>query len=303
MNDDAPAGDPSGDTLRVDSWHDFIGQDRMKTRLAVHIAAALNEGRFLDHVLFAGPPGFGKTSLARILGDEMGAAVQTLTMPVKPKALTALLRQTDWGDIVFFDEIHRAPKSQQEDLLPLLEEGYVQLPGGARLEWGGTIIGATTEPDRLIPPLYDRFPIRPAFEDYTPDQMGAIVAGMAAKAGVDLSPEACVALGQATAGTPRNARSFVKAARDLASTGQPVTVDTVLDLCDTDPDGLSRQHLEYLRVIAGNGGTAGLKVMTTLLRLSDSMVRELERVLIRYGYVQLSGSGRELTNKGWAKTR
>lgn len=295
---------PQDDPLRARSWDQFIGQADMRRRLNTHIQAALAERRMLPHVLLAGPPGFGKTTLAQIIGSDLGDRLQFVTMPID---LGPVLRQWQPGGILFLDEIHRATKAQQEDLLPLLEPGsgteaYIQLKTGGRLSVPHiTVIGATTEADKIIPPLYDRFTIKPSFVDYSDEEMGQIVIGMADRMGLDIPDSLAIALGQATGGTPRNAKQLVFAARDLACSGEPATLGNILALSGREADGLTVEHLKYLDLLAQQDGRAALPTMSALLRLHPSTVRELERLLLTRGLVQYSPQGRTLTSLGYAR--
>lgn len=287
------------DVLRPASWDDFVGQDAVKRELAVRIAAANEGGRPLEPLLLTGPPGFGKTSLARIIASEMGLPYESFNMPISRPTLTQFVRQFD--GLVLLDEIHRCPPKQQEELLPLLEFDYLQQPDGSRVYSGFLgIIGATTEPQKIIAPLYDRFVIKPEFDAYTDEQMGTIVAGMASKAGVELETDTAVALGRAAAGTPRNARQLVLAARDLAAVNGAVpSASDVLALCRVDETGLSVQHVRYIETLKALGGKAGVKTLSNLLRLNESVVTDLERLLLTSSYVELTDRGRVLTRRGY----
>src|SRR5688572_22025816 len=125
----------SGDILRASSWDEYVGQERLKRRLDLHVTAANETDRMLEHVLLEGPPGFGKTTIARIVAERTGHEFRELKMPVAPKVLASLLREWD-GGILFLDEIHAGSKREQELLLPLLEEGYLQMPNGRRVYAG-----------------------------------------------------------------------------------------------------------------------------------------------------------------------
>lgn len=293
----------TGDLLRADSWDAFQGQPRLKARLRLHIDAAIKSDRILDHLLLEGPSGYGKTTLATIVADELSCEIEYVQMPIKPKVLAGLIRQFD-GGVLFLDEIHRASRAQQEDLLPLLTEGFVQLDHGRRIYASEylCVIGATTEPQKMITPLRNRFPIRPRFVDYDDQEMGAIVAGMGEKIGLEFTPEDAVALGAACIGVPRVARDLVYAARDLTAMGLDVTVANVLDLCEIDEDGLNADHTAYLRTMNSCGGLGvGLPTIMTLMQLAEPTVREIERVLMKKGLLALEKTGRELTNKGFRK--
>lgn len=288
----------SEDTLRPDTWDDFIGQEPLKAELQVRMAAALELGTALDPVLLHGPAGFGKTSLARIIGEGMFADFESFTMPITTATLTNIVRQFD--GVLLLDEIHRASKKQQEELLPLLEFNYIQDSSGRRIHAGLLmIVGATTERQSLIKPLFDRFLIKPEFDDYSDEDMGSIVRGMAVKAGVELDDETCIQFGRAAAGTPRNARQLVLTARDLTAVNKSTpTAQEVFDLCRVDESGLSVQHVRYIETLSRLGGKAGVKTLGNLLRLNESVVTELERLLLTSGYMELTDRGRVLTRKG-----
>lgn len=291
--------DASGDVLRVDTWDGYIGQDKVKSRLKIHMDAAMRDLRPLDHVLLEAPPGYGKTSLAQIIATEAEQDCMVVKMPLKPKALLSLVRRFT-GGVLVLDEIHRGSRAQQEDLLPLVEEGFVASDNGRQIWIDGytTIIGCTTEPDKVISPLRDRFPIKPRFDSYSDEQMGQIIIGMGAKVGVEFPEAEATILGGACAGTPRQARDLVIAARDLRTTDP----EAILSMCEIDEDGLTRDHMDYLKVIDQCGGIGvGLSTIVTLVRLPDAYVREIERLLIQRDLLSLQKTGRELTNRGFAK--
>jgi len=296
----------AGDPVRATTWNDYIGQPKLKKRLDVHIRAALAENRPLEHVLLTGPPGMGKTTIANIIAARLGDPFHVLSMPMKPAALASFFMEIEEeGGVVFMDEVHRASKSHQEDLLTLLEDGYLSNSSGRRIEapWL-TVIGATTEPENVLPPLYSRFPIVPRVEEYTLDEMERIITGMAAKLKVDLEEEAG-ALARAAGGVPRAARQLVLAARALAITtqqdnGVAPTAAGVLAFCEIDPSGLTQNHLLYIDCLRKLGGKAGLAVIATMMRLHESVVRELERLLIGRELLTYGEKGRELTTKGRA---
>lgn len=286
------------DHLRVEAWDDFVGQAGLKRQLKIHIAAALADNRALEHVFLSGPPGFGKTSIASVIGHELLLPTEVLMMPIDERALIRALEESPWGVFVL-DELHRLSRKQQEMLLPLLEFGYIQTKNGRRYEFPEvTIIGTTTERDKIIAPLLDRFAIKPEFVPYTADEMTEILFGMCAKAGVEVSMTTLEALGPAAAGVPRRARQLVCAARDLIATGEEATPEAILSLLRIEPDGLDVAQLSYLRRIHTNGGAAGLNTLAAMLQLNLESVRDLERPLLDHGFIQYTERGRELTGKG-----
>lgn len=292
------------DTTTLDpiAWGEFVGQQTLKTRLQVHIHAAFQETRPLEHVLLAGPPGFGKTTLARLIAKELTDPIHTLVMPVQRKILIRELARFE-GGVLFLDEIHALSKRDQEILLPVMDTGFVRDERGREYDCGFmTIVAATTEPDKLIAPLHDRFAIRPDFVPYTDEELGLIVELMADRAGVDLDVNMARVLGRAAGGVPRMARQFVYAARDLTHTlHRPATAAEVLDLCSVNPDGLTALHRRYLEVLDDQNGLAGAKTIEMLLRIPTAVITNLERLLLGRGLIEYTPSGRQLTPEGMAK--
>lgn len=309
--------EPSNSALHARTWDEFIGQTTIKQQLDIRIRAAVEQDRMLDHVLLTGPPGFGKTTLSNIIASQLGCrpvelglagdGFLSLTMPVKFTALAHELRIFQ-GGVILLDEIHRCPEGLQNDLLTLLavdpKEGYLQLPNGRRQATAATIIGATTEPEKIIPPLYDRFGFKPFFEDYSDEDMGRIVDGMCHRLGVDeliVPDEMCVELGRASGGVPRFAGTLVRCARDLDAAGETVTLQAVLAMAGVDATGLDRYQIEILRTLDILGGTAGLQTLSSLLRLHPSVITDKERLLLKQGLIERGERGRALTKDGYGR--
>lgn len=282
-------------------WDDYIGQEALKDRLQTHITSALHRVEPLPHVLLVGPPGCGKTTLANLIAQEMREEENfaAFVMPIDPKLFMRVVRDT-FG-IAFFDELHRLPPRRQEDLLTVIEDNYLQTPSGARIENNDlTIIAATTEGDKIIKPLYDRFPIRPVFDPYTDDQMAQIVFNMARREDLRMDEDTAMILGAAAFGVPRRAKSLVVMARDLKiQNGTMPTADEILAAARITVDGLGIEHIRYCEMLQAAGGTAGLDLMRMLLGMPAGAIEALEIDLIRKRMIERTPSGRTLTGQGY----
>lgn len=285
------------DNLRPSNLDGYIGQPRMKARMTIHATAALAEKRPLEHILLTGPPGSGKTTLAAIIAAMVGDPFESLLMPVNDRVFERVVGNHE--GVLFLDEVHRLSKNQQEGVMPLLEFGYFATPTGRKIhtEWL-TVIAATTEPQKLIPPLRMKFPIIPEQEPYTHDDMRRIVLGMARMSNIELSNETATALGMAAAGTPRQARRLVLAARDLMAVGQEPTIEAIFELCGASIDGLTEGHIKYLEALNMLGGSAGLELISSVLQLHEAVCKDMERLLVKLGMVGYGPRGRELLGLG-----
>lgn len=292
------------DIMRPSCFDEYRGQDALKRELRIRIRSAMTEPvRPLDHVLLDAPPGSGKTSIARLIAAELGGEVMELVMPVEKKALHSAIKQAD--SVLILDEIHMLPqKTLQVWLQTLIESNYVMDTAGriTKTPWL-CVIGCTTKREDIIAPLYERFPIKPAWVPYTDEETTEIIRGMGRKIGIELDPEIAHAFGQGSLGL-RAARRLVLAYRDLLEGTDTVpTAQDAFDLCHVESDGLTAHHVRYLQVLDALGGIKGLKVIASLLQLNEAVVTSLERVLYLRGYLTLTDSGREITKKGYARAR
>lgn len=291
----------TGELVRARCWDDYIGQTHLKERLRIHIQAAIADSRELEHILLVAPPGSGKTTLAQLIAAELRDPFHSMMMPVNAKDFINFC--IEWaGGVLLLDEIHAAPKAFQEMLQTAIEDGYLQTASGRRVTVRHiTFIAATTESEKVIAPLWDRFLIKPEWEPYSDAEMGEILTGMAARAGVDMPATVARGLARAAGGTPRVAGSLIVACRSLIAIGREPSVAAILDLAEMDKDGLTSRHMSYLRALAELGGSAGLSSLCSLLQLSQTVVEDLERLLIKRSFMRKDGSGRHLTEQGWAK--
>jgi Holliday junction DNA helicase RuvB len=286
-------------TFRVKQWDEYVGQNALKERLSLHIDSALDRMEPLDHILLVGPPGCGKTTLANIISSQAEREFVSFIMPIKPQMMRRVI-QMHHG-IALFDEIHRLPPRQQEELLPLIEDGYYQMENGVRIENDQlTIIGATTEPEKIITPLYDRFKIKPPFDEYSDEEMSQIVRGMALSIGIELDEKDSMIYGRACGGVPRNAGEIVSMMRDIIFARDTIpTVKEVLNRCRLSEDGLTEMHNRYLVVLMNSGGAAGLEILVAHLRLPKPIIVSLERLLVKRSLIEYTKQGRSLTGNGY----
>lgn len=289
--------------VRVKTWDDYVGQLALKTKLDIKIRAAYTQKRLLDHTLFIGPPGAGKTTLAEVVANRLNDEFLCLPMPMSYDDFLYAV-EGFFGGIIFLDEIHNANRQFQERLQFGLHDGYLPGSYGQRISTAHvTFIAATTTGDqnRLLAPLVPRFKYRPAWDPYTNEDISEIMLGMARRADVEIPAEVCTGLAGAAGGNPRIVQDLVAAARDLAAVGMAVTVDEVLSLAERDRDGLTRDHLDYLRALDALQGTAGLSTLVSVTGMSSATIQELERMLVMRGFVRRTGGGRKLMPTGRAK--
>jgi len=304
-------------SLRPRQLKEFIGQKQARENQTVFIEAAKSRNEPLDHVLFSGPPGLGKTTLAQILAKELGVGFRATSGPVLARAgdLAALLTNLEARDVLFIDEIHRLNPVVEEILYPAMEDFELDLiigegPSARSVKIGlqpFTLIGATTRSGLLTTPLRDRFgiPIRLSF--YDTDELIQIVARGARVLGLPLTPDGAREIAMRSRGTPRIAGRLLKRVRDFAVVAGRVEVDQVvadaaLARLEVDQRGLDAFDRRYLVLIAESftGGPVGLETLAAALgEPSDAIEEIVEPYLIQQGLVQRTPRGRVLTGKAF----
>jgi Holliday junction DNA helicase RuvB len=304
-------------SLRPQRLADFIGQQQVRANLDVFVAAARSRGEALDHVLFAGPPGLGKTTLAQIMARELGVNFRATSGPVIAKAgdLAALLTNLEPRDVLFIDEIHRLNPAVEEILYPAMEDFQLDLIIGegpaarsVRIELAKfTLIGATTRLGLLTTPLRDRFGIPIRLDFYSPEELEEIVRRGARLLGVALGADGAAEIARRARGTPRIAGRLLRRVRDFAAVAGAATVtrevaDRALGRLEVDQCGLDAMDRRYLATIANHYGGGPVGVDTVAAALSeprDAIEEIIEPYLIQQGFVQRTPRGRMLTARAF----
>src|ERR1700743_1208600 len=296
-------------SVRPRRLEDFIGQEGLKDQLAVSIAAASGREEALDHVLFAGPPGLGKTSLAQILAAELGVQfVQTAGPALERKAdIAALLTALEPRAVFFVDEIHRLPRALEETFYPAMEDGELPITvwqgAGARVVTlplpPFTLIGATTRAGLLTTPLRDRFGIQHRLEHYGAEDLARIVTRSARLLKMEIEPAGAVAIARRSRGTPRGANRLLPRVRDYAEVRhgglvtEPVAA-SALDLLEVDEEGLDRLDREILRAVCEKfgGGPVGLSTLAVAVGEEQDTIEDVyEPYLLQCGLIERTPRG------------
>lgn len=303
--------------LRPQMLNEYIGQQKIKENLKVYIDAAKARGESLDHVLFYGPPGLGKTTLSGIIANEMGVRMKVTSGPAieKPGEMAAILNNLQEGDVLFVDEIHRLNRQVEEVLYPAMEDFAIDIMLGKessarsiRLDLPHfTLVGATTRAGLLTAPLRDRFGVVQKLEFYTPKELQIIVERSAQVLGVGIDPDGAAEIARRSRGTPRLANRLLKRVRDFAQVKYDGVItrevaDFALDILDVDKCGLDNNDRNILLMMIEKfgGGPVGLDTMAAALGEDAGTLEDVyEPYLLMNGFLNRTPRGRVATEAAY----
>ncbi len=306
-------------TLRPSLFSEFTGQLKVKERLEITVAAAKQRHEAIDHILFSGPPGLGKTTLAHILAKAMGANLKSTSGPTIEKAgdLAGLLTNLEEGDVLFIDEIHRLQKTIEEYLYPAMEDFKLDIiidqgPNARSVRLNlprFTLIGATTRSGLLTAPLLTRVPIRERLDYYHADELQQIVTRSARLLNVEIDPQGAQEIARRSRGTPRIANNLLRRVRDYAQVKHagritPAVADKALAMLEIDENGLDEMDKRILEtvIVKFGGGPVGLGSLAVAVGEEPDTLEEVyEPYLIMEGYLKRTPQGRVATERCYEK--
>jgi Holliday junction DNA helicase RuvB len=303
--------------LRPRQLDEFVGQEALKERLRILIEAAAGRGESVDHLLFSGPPGLGKTSLAAIVASEMGATFRSTSGPAldRPGDLAAVITNLEPGDVLFIDEIHRLPRQVEEVMYPAMEDGQLDIivgkgPAARSIKIDlppFTLVGATTRVGRVAPPLRDRFGYVARLDYYGGDDLAAIVERSAQLLDTTVTDDGCHAIARRSRGTPRIANRLLRRVRDYAAVRadglvDASTADAALEIFEVDAVGLDKVDRSILEamIVKFGGGPVGLSTLAIAVGEDPETVEDAyEPFLILEGLLQRTPRGRIATERAY----